>query len=114
MARPKKYTPEFKKKLLEKFEKYIDDTYIPIFKEFCYQNDILAVRVYEFEEFSYSIKRCSEKKEANLEREALKPLKDSKVNYKFAIFSLKQLGWKDNPTIEKDENKDEDLVFEGW
>ena len=98
MARPKKYTDNVKNKLLGLFENYVKETQIPIIKEFCAINGILSQRLYEFSEFSDSIKKAIEKKEANLERMAL----EGKIDRGMAIFSLKQLGWRDVQEIKQE------------
>ncbi len=70
----------------------------PILAEFAYQQDVLRCRIYEIaeskngERLSNAIKKCSEAKEFRLESLCSK----NKINPSMAIFSLKQLGWKDN------------------
>jgi hypothetical protein len=70
----------------------------PILAEFAYQQDILRERMYEIAEtknggrLSYAIKKCSQAKEFRLESLCSR----NKINPSMAIFSLKQLGWKDN------------------
>ena len=85
----------------QKLEIYIEDTEIPIICEFCYLNDIRRERIYEFgrenEEFSHTLKKCIYKKEAQLEKLGL----IGACNPTMAIFSLKQLGWRNKPE-EKD------------
>jgi hypothetical protein len=92
-----KYRPEFVLKVLQS---YIKKTRIPIFVEVCYKNEWVREYVYQLgeknEEISYAIKLLSQKKEANLERDGLK----GKINKTMAVFSLKQLGWKDRQLIE--------------
>jgi len=90
-GRPPKYTPELLAQLVESFESYIDDTEIPILKEWCVANKVPANHIYDYPEFGESIKRCVDKKEVALERSAL----EGRVNVSMAIFSLKQLGWRD-------------------
>lgn len=70
-------------------------TPIPILKEFCYQNDIPSNHIYDHKEFTESIKTLIDKKEAQLEREAL----SGKIDKTMAIFSLKQLGWSDKQDV---------------
>lgn len=82
--------------LLEKFKLYIKNTEIPIAKEFCVDNDVLYTTLWEWDEFKETIKKCSQKKEAKLERAAL----ENRINHGMAIFSLKQLGWKDSKVME--------------
>ncbi len=96
MARPVKYTQEVLAKLNDSLNKYINETDIPILKEFCYLNDIPSKEVYEHEELTYFRKKLIDKKEAQLERLGL----NGKVDKTMAIFSLKQLGWSDKKEIE--------------
>ncbi len=77
--------------LLSKLLIYIRDTPIPIIAEFAAQNQLHRQQLYDMEELSDALKACVFKKEAALEREAL----NGNVNCTMAIFSLKQLGWKD-------------------
>jgi hypothetical protein len=90
-GRPKKYKDDSVSKLAEDFKEYIDTTDIPIIAEFAYMNDIDRTLLYDREVFSTLIKKCIAKKEAQLEKMSLK----GEVNTTQAIFSLKQLGWKD-------------------
>jgi len=99
-GRPKKYTKEVKQDILAKFEKYIDETEIPIIAEFAYLNNIIRQKLYEFPEFCDTIKRAIDKKESTLESLALR----GKINVTMAIFSLKQLGWKDKQEIDHNQN----------
>ena len=55
-------------------------------------NDIGRNYLYDNEMFSTLLIKCRLKKEANLEKGAL----TGKLNTNMAIFSLKQLGWKNN------------------
>lgn len=96
MARPKEYTPERIEQILINLDLYIANTDIPIVAEFAYQNRIPRQYLYEIEELTDTIKRLIDKKEANLERMGL----ENKINQTMAIFSLKQLGWKDKKEIE--------------
>lgn len=95
-GRPKKYTKQRIKEILINLEIYIANTCIPIIAEFAYQNEIPRQYLYEIKELSDTIKRLIDKKEANLERLAL----DNKINHVMAIFSLKQLGWKDKSEVD--------------
>lgn len=111
MARPFKYTAEVKKKIGKMLDEYIEANDIPIIAEFCYLNNIRKERMYEFarEEgtpLSHSMKKAMEKKEANLEKMSLY----GQINYKMAIFSLKQLGWRDRPEDESIDNKLDKLL----
>lgn len=94
--RPIEYTPEKIRGILEKLDKYINETQIPIVAEFAYLNDIRKATLYEIPELAYSIKRLIEKKEAMLEKGCL----TGQLNASMAIFSLKQLGWTDKQSIE--------------
>lgn len=64
---------------------------MPILAEFCYKNRVNKTLIYDWPEFNESINRLKEKKESFLERNGL----ENKVNATMAVFSLKQLGWKD-------------------
>lgn len=90
VTKPIKYTYEYKEEIKTKLELYIDKTEVPIVAEFAYQNYIPRNKLYEFVEIKDTIKRLIDKKESNLERMGLKG------NNTMSIFSLKQLGWKDN------------------
>ena len=96
MAREKKYTAEVIAAIRGKLEKYIKKTYIPIVAEFAYQNNIPRQKLYELQGIRDTIKKLIDKKEAQLERGGL----EKKVDKTMAIFSLKQLGWKDTQEIE--------------
>lgn len=92
----KKNTLEKNEKILKLLDEYIEKTDIPILVEFCYLNNIRRQFLYENKLMTDSIKRLIEKKEAQLERKAL----NKEIEKTMAIFSLKQLGWKDvNETI---------------
>lgn len=73
------------------FEKYIEETDIPIIAEFATNQKVVREHLYDMPELSTLLKRCTQKKEANLEKRAL----NGDVNTSMAIFSLKQLGWSD-------------------
>ena len=90
-GRPKKYSKEKIKNIIELLDEYIKNTDIPILAEFAYTNELSRESIYDYEEFSTLRKRCIAKKEAQLERMALK----GDVNTTMAIFSLKQIGWSD-------------------
>lgn len=96
MGRPVIYTDKIKSQLLEKLEKYIDETNVPIIAEFCTIHKVRKQRLYEWEEFTDMLGLCTQKKEANLEKLALA----GKINTSMAIFSLKQLGWTDLQKVE--------------
>lgn len=96
MARPRSKTQAQDEQLFNKFKKYIDNTTIPIIAEFAYMNDIERQYLYDNQMFSTLLKKCIAKKEANLEKGAL----TGKLNPSMAIFSLKQIGWKDKQADE--------------
>ena len=96
MARPKLYNNEQVDQIQKALADYIDNTEIPILAEFAYQNNVSRNALYDYDEFSTLIKRCIDKKESQLERKAL----DNDVNTTMAIFSLKQLGWRDKHDVE--------------
>jgi len=91
---PYKYDPL---KIADLLLKYVADTDIPILAEFAWKNNLWREEVYRQSERSeklrYAIKLCSTKKEAQLEIGML----SGEIQAAPAIFSLKQLGWKDNP-----------------
>lgn len=99
MARPKsdKYNIETMISIIEEYTKTIE---LPILKEVCYQNkwnyDYVMQLQRDNEELSQSIKTLLDKKETQLERGGL----SGKYNNTMAIFSLKQLGWRDNKDIQ--------------
>jgi hypothetical protein len=88
MAAPRQWDREI---LLAQFMGYIEATPIPIVVEFCALAGCGRQYLYRYPEFSEAIEMCIAKKEGALERMAL----EGKVNTSMAIFSLKQLGWKD-------------------
>ena len=89
------YTPERIEKIRVKLEKYIKATPIPIVVEFAYKNNVRRQFLYECEALSDTVKKLIEKKEAQLERLGLA----KKIDKTMAIFSLKQLGWRDMPEV---------------
>ena len=96
MARPRSRTQTQDEQLFDRFKKYIDNTTLPIIAEFAYMNDIERQYLYDNQMFSTLLKKCIAKKEANLEKGAL----TGKLNPSMAIFSLKQIGWKDKQADE--------------
>jgi hypothetical protein len=85
-----------RKELLEKFLQYIIETDIPIVSEFAFNSGLHRQQLYEMPELSDAIKFCITKKEMALEKKGLK----NEVNTTMAIFSLKQLGWKDQVNVQ--------------
>jgi hypothetical protein len=100
MVRPLKYTDEVIDEIVIAMDAYIDQTPIPITAEFAWQNKIPKSTLYNLAEkhegLLDSIKRLTDKKEAQLERLGL----TGKVDKTMAIFSLKQLGWRDKNETE--------------
>lgn len=102
MARPKtgKYD-----NLRQDIIDYTIATEYPILKELCYQKHYSYDYVMELQrkddELAQSIKELLYKKEVYLEREGIK----GNLAQTMAVFTLKQLGWKDRPDTEE-EDKD--------
>jgi hypothetical protein len=90
-GRPPKVKMEDMPELVEKFKRYIEETDIPIIAEFSYQNGFGKQYLYDRPEFSDLLKIATAKKEAALEIGTLKGV----LNPAMAVFSLKQLGWRD-------------------
>lgn len=88
MARPREWD---RIELREALMQYIEKTDIPIVAEFCHEQGVHRQKLYEMDELGDAIKACITKKEAALEKGAL----TGKYQQSMAIFSLKQLGWKD-------------------
>ena len=97
VGRPPKFTKKQIGELLEEFERYIEETEIPVVAEFASKNGFGKQYIYDREEFSYLIKVAITKKEANLEIKALR----GEINVTMAIFALKQIGWKDKQEVEQ-------------
>ena len=96
VGRPPKMQEHDIELLKEKFRQYIDETDIPIIVEFAYKNELDKRYLYERQEFSTLLKQCIQKKEAALEKGTL----TGALNPAMAIFSLKQLGWRDKQELE--------------
>jgi len=107
MARPP--SPKYEmESMLSIIDEYINSHDIPILKEVCYQNYWNSDYVLDLrknnDELYRAIKRLLDKKEAQLERKGL----NKEIDRTVAIFSLKQLGWKDRQEISfEDEQADE-------
>lgn len=102
MSRPK--TEKYKiENLCKEIDNYTKKTELPILKELCYKKDYnydyLIHMQRDNEELYQSIKKLLYKKESTLERKAL----NGEMNSTMAIFSLKQLGWKDKQNNEIEE-----------
>ena len=96
--------PERIADILKKLETYIEDpkNLVPIIQEFCYLNDVSRDTLYDNKEFSTLLKKLIAKKESMLEKLCLQ----NKVNAPMAIFSLKQLGWRDRFDSEMKDGKE--------
>lgn len=111
MARPKseKYNIS---KMIEEINKYTELTEIPILKEVCYMNDWLYDTVNDLmnkhDELFHAIKKLLMKKEVVLETGALK----GKYDKTMAIFSLKQLGWRDKQEVELEDNRKVEIIYD--
>jgi len=82
-----KYSPEFRKQLLEKYEKYINETECPFTKQFCVDNGIPSSTFYEFDEFTELSKKANDKGEMYF----LKQMINNKGNQITNMFLLKCL-----------------------
>ena len=95
------------KDLINGVDAYLEEANPPIVAEYAHLNGITRQYIYELakkdERLSDAIKRISEAKEVMLEKKALKGM----YNPTMAIFSLKQLGWKDRQDVE---DNDDDKV----
>ena len=93
--------------LINDADDYIKTANPPILAEYAHIHGITRQYLYEIakkdERLSDTIKRISEAKEAMLEKKAL----NGDYNSSMAIFSLKQLGWKDR---HEEKSDDEDMV----
>lgn len=96
VGRPPKVPEADMPELVQKFADYIDSTDIPIIAEFAYKNGFGKDYIYDRAEFSELRKRCIAKKEAALEIGTLR----GELNPAMAIFSLKQMGWRDKQEVE--------------
>lgn len=96
-SRQPKYEKEY---IIDKLEEYIEETELPIFKEVCYLNNWCDDYIYQLslkdEDIARTIKKLRQKKESELERGGL----TGKYSHTMAIFSLKQLGWKDRVELD--------------
>jgi len=102
-GRPLVWTNEKIKKVVADMEEYTNETDIPIVAEFAYLNGFHRTQLYEHDGLTDALKRMITKKEAQLEKMCLFNV----VNASMAIFSLKQMGWRDkqelqHTTIDKD------------
>ena len=94
--RQPKYETEY---IVEQIDLYLKNTKIPILKELCYEQDwdydyFMVLRGRD-EEVDRSIKKLINRKEAQLEKLGLL----GEIDKTMAVFSLKQLGWKDKQEV---------------
>ena len=106
-GRPQKYDL---KEMVEIICDYTDNTVLPILKEVCYLNgwnfDTLMNLERQDEDLNWAIKRLLQKKEVEVERGGL----IGKYNQTMAVFTLKQLGWKDKQDIEIETSDDNNVT----
>ena len=111
-GRPRKYTKKKLREIAKQIEAYTERTAVPILAECAYELRISRQKLYEFPELNDAIKNLIAKKEYQLEKGALL----GKLTTSMAIFSLKQLGWRDKPkeedadSLEKFKNAMKDLL----
>ena len=98
--------------LINDADEYIETAEPPILAEYAHIHGITRQYLYELAKreeangnplLSDTIKKISEGKEVKLEKKAL----SGDYNSSMAIFSLKQLGWKDR---QEEKNDDDDMV----
>lgn len=95
VGRPRNYNDKEVERIKALLELYIEKSDIPIIAEFAYMNDIPRQTFYDYPEFSTLLKKLMDKKESNLEKLGL----IGEINSTMAIFSLKQLGWRDKQDV---------------
>lgn len=96
------------KAMLADVDNYIETANPPIVAEFAHKHGITRSYLYHLadkldeekgcKDLKHAIKRISEAKEIMLEKKCL----EGEYNSSMSIFSLKQLGWKDQQQIEED------------
>lgn len=100
--------------LINDVDDYIEKAEPPIVAEYAHLHGITRCYLYQLAEnnpdLSNTIKRISEAKEIKLEKNAL----NGKYQHTMAIFSLKQLGWRDTQDVvdEKAIQKLDDILGE--
>jgi hypothetical protein len=93
---PFEYSNERIVELTNSFNKYIEETEMPIISEFAFLNNVRREFLYENSIMSNIRKQAILKKESYLERAGL----DNKVNSAICRLSLMQLGWLDRTQTE--------------
>lgn len=91
MGRPKKWTDEYVQKLRKDMTEYLEETEIPVMSEFSWKYKYPRARLYTEERIADLVEYMQVKKESQLEKKAL----IGQINPTMAVFSLKQMGWKD-------------------
>ena len=94
-GRPRAYSFADIEDIKIKLQEYIDTEDLPILAEFAYTNDIPRQTFYDYKEFSTLVKKLFDKKESQLEKLGAFNM----INNTMAVFSLKQLGWRDKQDI---------------
>jgi len=95
------WTPERIAEVVAMMDEYTESNQVPILAEFAYKHKLSRQSMYEITGLSDAIKRMTTKKEAELEKGAL----SGQLNVTMAIFSLKQMGWKDKTEVEVAEKR---------
>lgn len=108
-GRPRTYNAEQIEEIKEIMERYIDETDLPIVAELAYTNNIPRQTFYDYPEFSTLLKKLLDKKETQLEKLGAFNV----INSTMAVFSLKQLGWRDKQEISLG-NQDNEPVKIKW
>lgn len=108
-GRPRNYNAEQIEEIKEIMERYIDETDLPIVAELAYTNNIPRQTFYDYPEFSTLLKKLLDKKETQLEKLGAFNV----INSTMAVFSLKQLGWRDKQEISLG-NQDNEPVKIKW
>lgn len=94
---PYTYTPERIEEIRAAMDAYAESASIPILAEFAFNFGLSNTQCfYENPDLIEARKRLFLKKEAQLEKGAL----SGQINCTMAIFSLKQIGWKDKVETE--------------
>ncbi len=94
-GRPRTYNDKQTEEIKKLLNEYINKTDVPILAEFAYQNNIPRTTFYDYPEFSTLIKKLIDKKESQLEKLALFNV----INSTMAVFSLKQIGWRNEQEV---------------
>ena len=109
MARPKTWNDEFIKKVREDMLEYIEAHDIPVISQFAWKYGYPRAKLYIEDGVADLVEYMQAKKESALEILALY----GDVNHTMAIFSLKQMGWKDrHETDNKHSVTERKIVYE--